>query len=281
MALVFADRYRDAAGAFDRGRLWLEVVAGILTEAPKEHVRMTVQDLRYALRRLRTSPGFAATSIATLALAIGASTAMFSVLNAVLLRPLPFAAPDRLAMLWTEIPSRGLTAGRSAYGSVEQWRKQSGSFADIAVFDPVSAMLTRGGEREQISVNRVSPNFFPLLGVQPARGRTFSLQEANDRQRLAVISHRFWQARFGGSPAAIGASLELDGLTIGDCRHPAGLHAIGVRRRRVGAPHALCGLGDAPHPAWRRPMVRPGAAAAARDVRTGAGRDERDRPAPR
>ena len=211
MALVFSDRYRDAAGAFERSRLWLEVIAGIVSEAPKEHVRMTVHDLRYALRRLRTSPGFALTSITTLALAIGASTALFSVLNAVLLRPLPFEAPDRLAMLWTEIPSRGLTAGRSAYGSVEEWRKQSESFSDIAVFDPVSSILTRGGEREQISVNRVSPNFFPLLGVQPALGRTFSLQEANDRQRLAVISHRFWQARFGGSPAAIGAALELDG----------------------------------------------------------------------
>jgi len=211
MALVFSDRYRDAASAFERSRLWLEVIAGILSEAPKEHVRMTVHDFRYALRRLRASPGFALTSIATLALAIGASTALFSVLNAVLLRPLPFEAPDRLTMLWTEIPSRGLTAGRSAYGSVEEWRKQSQSFSDIAVLDPVSSILTRGAEREQISVSRVSPNFFPLLGVQPALGRTFTLQEADDRQRLAVISHRLWQARFGGSPAAIGASLELDG----------------------------------------------------------------------
>ncbi len=81
-----------------------------------------MHDFRYARRRLRASPGFALTSIATLALAIGASTALFSVLNAVLLRPLPFEAPDRLVMLWTEIPSRGLTAGRSAYGNVEEWR---------------------------------------------------------------------------------------------------------------------------------------------------------------
>ncbi len=212
MALVFADRHRDADGPVERAWLLLEVVAGVLTEAPKEHLRMTLHDLRYALRRLRMSPGFAATSIATLALAIGASTAMFSVLNAVLLRPLPFESPDRLAMLWTEIPSQGLRAGRSAFWNAEQWRQQSESFVDLAVFDPVSVTLTRGAERQQISAVRVSPNFFPLLGVTPVRGRTFSQEEANERQRVAVLSHRFWQARFGGSADAIGASLELDGL---------------------------------------------------------------------
>jgi len=212
LAFVFADRYRDASGPWDRGRLWLGVLAGIFTEAPKEHIRMTLYDLRYALRRLRMSPGFAATSVATLALAIGASTAMFSILNAVLLRPLPYESPDRLAMLWTEVPGEGVREGRPAYWNVEQWRSQSRSFADLAVSDPVSVMLTHAGELEQISAVRVSPNFFPLLGVNPVLGRTFSRQEADDRERLAVISHRFWQARFGGSLDVIGASLQLDGL---------------------------------------------------------------------
>lgn len=211
MALVFADRYRETAGPLDRGRLWLDVLAGILTEGPKEHIRMTVHDLRYALRRLRMSPGFAAISVATLALAIGASTAMFSVLNAVLLRPLPYQSPDRLAMLWTEIPTQGVREGRTAYWNVEQWRKQSESFADLAVLDPVSVTLTHAGEMDQVSVLRVSANLFPLLGIDPLRGRFFSLREANERQSRAVISHRFWQTRFGGSPDAIGASLELDG----------------------------------------------------------------------
>ncbi len=229
MALVFADRYRDAAGPLDRARLWLDALSGILAEAPKEHVRMTFHDIRYALRRLRMSPGFAATSVATLALAIGASTAMFSILNAVLLRPLPFQSPGQLAMVWTEIPSQGLRQGRSAYANVQQWRSQSKSFADLAVSDPISAMLTQAGETEQISVARVSPNFFPLLGVTPVRGRLFSARESDERQRLAVISHRFWQSRFGGSPGAIGASLELDGLpsqiigVLPEAIHSAGL----------------------------------------------------------
>ena len=171
-----------------------------------------LQDVRYALRTLRKTPGFTVTAVATLALAIGANTAMFSVLNTVLLRPLPFRSPDQLAMLWTEIPSQGVREGRSAYRNVEEWRSQSESFEDMAVWDPVSVMLTSAELTEQVSVVRASPNFFPLLGVQPLHGRNFTAEEAEQRQRVAVISHRFWQTRFGGSQDAIGALIELDGV---------------------------------------------------------------------
>ncbi len=213
MSLVFEDRYRDADGVLDRALLWLDALTGILIEAPKEHLRMAVHDLRYAFRCLGRSPGFAVTSVATLALAIGASTAMFSVLNAVLLRPLPYESPDRLVMVWTEIPSQGVREGRSAYWNVEQWRSQSRSFTDLAVSDPVSLILTQAGQREQISGLRASANLLPLLGVRPFRGRLFTSAEADDRRRLAVISHRFWQTRFGGSDDAIGRTLQLDGLS--------------------------------------------------------------------
>jgi putative ABC transport system permease protein len=169
------------------------------------------QEIRYAVRTLRKSRGFTATSIAVLALAIGANTAMFSVLNAVLLRPLPYENPEQLAMLWTEIPHQGIREGRSAYWTAEQWRRQSKSFADMAVFDPASATLTSVDRTERIGIVRVSPNFFPLVGVQPVKGRLFSAREAEERQRLALISHRFWQARFAGSMDALGATLEIDG----------------------------------------------------------------------
>lgn len=175
-------------------------------------VETMVQDIRYAVRTLRKSPGFTTTSVAVLALAIGANTAMFSLLNAVLLRPLPYRSPEQLAMLWTEIPSQNIREGRSAYWNVEQWRRQSKSFADMAVFDPVSVTLTSADKAEQISVVRISPNLFPLLGVQPLQGRIFSAEEAEQRQRLALISHRLWQTRFGGSQDAIGATIELDGV---------------------------------------------------------------------
>jgi predicted permease len=169
------------------------------------------QDIRYALRTLRKSPGFTVTAVATLALAIGANTAMFSVLNAVLLRPLPYRSPEQLAMLWSEIPSQNRREGRTAYRNVEQWRSQTRSFADMAFFDPVSATLTTPNQAEHISVARISPNLFSLLGVQPAHGRGFSAEEALQQQRLALISHRFWQTHFGGSQDAIGSSIELDG----------------------------------------------------------------------
>src|SRR5881396_1352132 len=117
-------------------------------------VETIAQDIRYAVRTLRKSPGFTTTSVAILALAIGANTAMFSVLNAVLLRPLPYRSPEQLAMLWSEVPSQNLREGRTAYWNVEQWRSQSKSFADIALFDGVSVTLTGPDRAEQISVVR-------------------------------------------------------------------------------------------------------------------------------
>src|SRR6058998_3479109 len=151
-------------------------------------VETTAQDIRYAVRTLRKSPGFTTTSVAVLELAIGANTAMFSVLNAVLLRPLPYRSPEQLAMLWTENPSQNLREGRSALWNVGQWRSQSQSFADMAVFDAVSTTLTGADGAEQIVGASVSPNLLPLLGVQPALGRGFSTEEAEQRQRLVLIS---------------------------------------------------------------------------------------------
>src|SRR2546425_4787667 len=113
-------------------------------------VETTAQDIRYAVRTLRKSPGFTTTSVAVLALAIGANTAMFSVLSAVLLRPLPYRSPEQLAMLWTEDPTQKVREGRSALWDVEQWRNQSQSFADMATFDAVSTVLTEAEGVEQI-----------------------------------------------------------------------------------------------------------------------------------
>ncbi len=170
------------------------------------------RDLRHALRALRKSPAFMTAAAATLALAIGTNTAMFSVLNAVLLRPLPYRSADQLAMLWTEDPTQNLREGRSACWNVEQWRSQSQTFADMAVFDAVSTTLMGADGAEQIVGGSISPNLLPLLGVQPVQGRSWSSAEAEQRQRLVLISHRFWQARFGGSNDAVGATIVLDGL---------------------------------------------------------------------
>jgi predicted permease len=170
------------------------------------------RDVRYALRALRRSPTFTATAAATLALGIGANTAMFSVLNAVLLRPLPYQSPEQLAVLWTEDPTQNLREGRSALFDVEQWRGQSQTFADLATFDTVSTVLTGAEAAEQLVGVSTSPNLLPLLGVRPVLGRSFSTEEADQEQPLVLISHRFWQTRFGGSPDALGATLVLNGI---------------------------------------------------------------------
>ena len=115
-------------------------------------------------------------------------------------------------MLWTEDPTQNLHEGRSALWDVEQWLTQSQSFADMATFDSVTTTLTGAEGAEQIVGVSTSPNLFSLLGVQPVRGRNFSTEETEAQKRLVLISHRFWQARFGGSNDAIGATLVLNGL---------------------------------------------------------------------
>ncbi|MGH9221201.1 MAG: ABC transporter permease [Vicinamibacterales bacterium] len=169
------------------------------------------RDLRHALRSLGRSPAFTTGAVATLALAIGTNTAMFSVLNAVLLRPLPYHSPEQLAMLWTEDPTQNLREGRSALWDVEHWRSESQSFADIATFDAVSTVLTGADGVEQISGASISHSLLPLLGVRPIMGRSFSIEEAEQGQALVLIGHSFWHARFGGSHDALGATLVLNG----------------------------------------------------------------------
>ena len=170
------------------------------------------QDLRYAARTLRKSGAYAISAAATLALAIAANTTMFSVLNAVLLRPLAYQSPDRLAMLWTEDPTQNLREGRSALWNVEQWRSHSQSFSDLAIFDGISTTLNGSEGAEQIAGGSMSPNLLPLLGVLPVQGRNFSSEEVEQPgQREVLISHRFWQTRFGRSNDALGATLVLNG----------------------------------------------------------------------
>jgi predicted permease len=169
-------------------------------------------DLRYASRTLRRSPSFTAIAILTLALGIGANTAMFSVVNAVILRPLPYQDPDRLAMLWTNDPKRDIREEGTSYPTFLDWRSQSRAFADMAICsrgNPVT--LTGGNEPERVMGEAVSANLFPLLGATPILGRTFSDDEEQQRERVVVVSYALWQRHFGASRDAIGKSVEVDG----------------------------------------------------------------------
>ena len=168
------------------------------------------EDIRFALRSLRRNRGFASTTILILTVAIGANVAIFSALDAVLLRPLPFPSPDRLTMLWTQVPKRNKEQLRTAYWNVEQWTEQSESFEEIAVFDPSSATLTGAQTAEKIKVVRASASLASVLGVQPFQGRWFSEDEAARRSDVALVSYSFWRAHFDSSDA-LGSELVIDG----------------------------------------------------------------------
>ena len=170
-----------------------------------------IQDLRFGLRMLRKNPGFTLIAVLTLSLGIGANTAIFSVVNAVLLKPLPYAEPDRLAMLWTDDPKRAIHEEGTSYPTFLDWRTQSQSFTEMAICSRGNPVILTGKEEpERVMAEYVSANLFSLLGVKPVLGRTFTPADEHQRERVAVLSYGLWQRRFGGSPDIIGKTVEIN-----------------------------------------------------------------------
>ena len=172
-----------------------------------------LHDLRYGLRMLLKRPGFTAVAVVTLALGIGANTAIFSVVNAVLLRPLPFTDPDRLVLFYGTNRQMGFSGPWAVCDTdYPDWKTQSESFGQIAAYQRQFFNLTDGGEPERLLASAVDADLFSLLGVQPALGRTFSAEEGQPGNEAgAVISHKLWQRRFASDPAAIGRVVRFDG----------------------------------------------------------------------
>ena len=170
------------------------------------------QDLRFGARMLLKHPVFTLIAVVTLALGIGANTAIFSVVNAVLIRPLPFGEPERLVWLWGSTPNGHRRAAVSPLDFTD-FRAQNQSFEHLAaaIGVPVSFILTGSGEAERMRAGVVTGNYFAALGVQPALGRTFQVEnEQSGRERVVVLSHSLWQQRFGADPAIVGRKLTLD-----------------------------------------------------------------------
>jgi predicted permease len=172
-------------------------------------------DCRFALRQLRKSPGFAAAAVLTLALGIGANTAIFSVVNSVLLRPLTYREPRQLYIVREIVPQLAKFAPTLGANlpDFRIWQKQVRSFADVAIAEYTTAGLTGAGEPEIVRGVRASANIFQVLGIQPALGRTF-LPEEDDpgRGNVVILTAAFWRARFHGDPAVLGATIVLDGV---------------------------------------------------------------------
>ncbi len=169
------------------------------------------QDLRYGFRTLIRNPGFTAIAVVSLALGIGANTAIFSVVNAVLLRPLPFHDPERLVMVWEDASAIGFPRSDVAAANYMDWKAQNKVFEDMAPLNWKSFNLTGDGEPERILGHGVTSNFLSLLGVQPIIGRNFSVEEDNpDATRVAILSYGLWQGRYAGDSAIVGRDILLN-----------------------------------------------------------------------
>jgi predicted permease len=185
------ERYRDR-----RGIPWLEAL---------------MKDARFGVRILRRSPGFTAVAVITLGLGIGANTAIFSIVNAVLLRPLPYPDPGRLVMVWATDERRGVTEDVTSYPDFEDWKSQNTVFESMAAFERPGALLSGVGDAEDVASIRVTPGFFETMGAQPQIGRTFTKDEGEiGSPKVALIGDSLWKIRFGGRPDVLGRTIQIN-----------------------------------------------------------------------
>src|SRR5687768_4640261 len=169
------------------------------------------QDIRYGVRMLAKHRAFTSIAVITLALGIGANSAIFSVVNELLLRPLPYRDPERIVMLW-EVTPEGRHQNTTSRANFRAWRQQSTSYENMAAFSDQRLTLTGNFEPEEVSGQLAVPEIFKVLGVEPVLGRTLLPEDARANSPLvAVLSHGLWQRRFGGQASAIGQSMNLSG----------------------------------------------------------------------
>jgi putative ABC transport system permease protein len=177
-----------------------------------------MQDLRYSWRALLRTPGFTLAAVVTLALGIGATSTIFTVVNGVLLRPLPYAAPERLANIWNDLGEGAQSLPAVSALDFRDYQVRSRTFEEFAAASGPGVVnlrgnLTGGGEPERVDLSTVTANFFPLLGVTPALGRHFTAEEeALNGPKVVMVSHRLWQRRYGGDPSLVGRTIQVDGI---------------------------------------------------------------------
>jgi len=168
-----------------------------------------IQDLKFCLRLLIKNPGFTATAVMTLALGIGANTAVFSLVSAALLRPYPYIETDRWGYLWEQPRAEGLTQLSVSIPNFRDWREQNKSFSDLALWLPWGYNVS-AGESERVAAAVITPNIFSALGVTPVAGRLLIPDDANSTERPVVISYGLWQRAFGGDPHLLGKKISLN-----------------------------------------------------------------------
>ena len=184
------------------------------TSAPRNGSNHILRDLRHACRSLRKSPGFAVAVVATLALGIGANTAIFSLIYSVLLKPLPYPAPDRIFSVETMLPRQNAVSSLPMrVQDYLEWRQANTAFESLAALTPAQWNLTGDGEPERLGGALVSANFFTFLGAPPQRGRGFFAgEETPGKQNVVVISDSLWRRRYGADPAILGKTIMLNAV---------------------------------------------------------------------
>jgi predicted permease len=221
-----AEELRDAGMRHDEARWAARRALGNTTFIQEEvrsvwtfeKLEQIAQDVRYAFRGMAKNPGFAATAILSLALGIGANTAIFTVVNAVLLKPLPFPEPEQLVQVWESRPSRGYFRNVVNAHNFLDWRERSRSFEDMAAVGSTTASVTGAGDPVAVDALMVSPSYFGVLRTGPAIGRVFTAEEGRPSAPDApsapgpvILTHAFWQSRFGGDPGVLGRRIFING----------------------------------------------------------------------
>jgi len=190
-------------------RLWWDTVRGVVTTAPREHWDLLCQDIRYALRNLRRNAAFAAVAVAALAVGIGANTAVFSIVNGVLLAALPFNEPQHLVLMFEQVPNVQTRFDFSA-PDFEIVRNATRSFSGMAAYRTTTYELSEVAHSERVNAARVSPALFSVLGVPPAIGRPLTDEDDSTSRKVAVLSAGLWSRAFGRDPSILGRTIALD-----------------------------------------------------------------------
>jgi putative ABC transport system permease protein len=214
MEQVFAEQRAEAergAGKVGMWRLWWETFRGIFTTAPREHLSMLRQDSIFALRMMRKNLGFTIAAIVVLGLGIGANTAIFSVVNAVLLKPLPYEHGDRLLMLRQTTPGSGLTGSSVSVPELMDYRRQNRSLDALVEYHNMQFILLGRSEPEQVETGVVSWNYFDVFGVKPLVGRNFGPDdEKAGAPAVLLFSFEYWERSFGGDPTVVGKTFRMN-----------------------------------------------------------------------
>ncbi len=188
----------------------------MVTISRRGSIRSVIQNLfadaRYGLRVLRQSPAFGAIAVLALALGIGANTAIFSTVHALLLRALPYQDPERVVMVWEDASFSSFPKNTPAPGNFTEWKKQNTVFTDMAATRGAVANLTADGPPEQVIGRRVTANFFQVLGTPPLIGRTFTEDEDRTDANLVILSYGLWQRRYSGDPGVVNRAILMDGI---------------------------------------------------------------------